>query len=692
MSENAGNKASLRVAVDIGGTFTDLAAFDQRTGERWFAKSSTTQDDPTRGIAACLAKLGRPGESFEIFVHGTTLVINACLEKNGARTALITTEGFRDVLEIARGNRTESFNYLFKRHEPFVPREMRLEARERMAANGKPVQVLDEKHLLGVLEDAKRKGAEAIAICFLHSYRNPAHEQRAAEIASGFSDWFVTSSHELSREYREYERTSTVVLNAFVGPKVSRYVADLEKLLAGRGFHGMFFLMESNGGVADATTVKRLPVLLMESGPVGGIAGSMKLGERLERNNLITFDMGGTTAKAALIQDGVVSFDSLYYVDGFEHGYPLQTSVVDMVEVGAGGGSIAWIDELGALRIGPKSAGAHPGPAAYGLGNDQPTVTDANIQLGRLDPSRFLGGEMKIDASLSRLALEKLGARLGYDAQQMAAGIIQLANITMSGALRRVSIERGKDPRDFTLMAYGGNGPLHAAELAEELGINTLLVPRMPAHFSAFGMLLADARYDASQTWTGELRESGDQVEGLAAALEILKQGLAQKVERSLGAGRALRFENYAEMRYRGQDQTVKVRLSEDLSPAALKRAFDETYLERYGHISPIRVQIVSLRVSCQAGLGAQLDVIAGGEVGSAKKPGARDVYSTKTGGFLRHAVHDRDSLKPGVPLAGPCLVDDHATTTNVPEGWSVRLLEEGLLELSRSSQELRSA
>jgi len=291
---------------------------------------------------------------------------------------------------------------------------------------------------------------------------------------------------------------------------------------------------------------------------------------------------------------------------------------------------------------------------------------------------------MRIDASLSTRALEKLGARLGYDANRMAAGIIQLANITMSGALRRVSIERGKDPRDFTVIAYGGNGPLHAAELAEELGIRSLLVPRMPAHFSAFGMLLADARYDASQTWTGDLPESGDRVEGFAEALQVLKDGLAQTVERSLGGKRSLKFEDYAEMRYRGQDQTVKVRLSENFGPAALKRAFDETYLERYGHISPIRVQIVSLRVSCQASLGAQLDVLAGGETRNGKKAAVREVYSIKAGRFVRYAVHDRDGLEPGVPHAGPCLVDDHATTTNVPEGWSVRLLEQGLLELSR--------
>jgi N-methylhydantoinase A len=681
-----GNERTLRVAVDIGGTFTDLAAVDARTGERWFAKASTTPDDPAIGIAHCLDKAGLAGERFELFVHGTTLVINACLEMKGAKTVLITTEGFRDVLEIGRGNRTESFNYLFRRHEPFVPRELRLEARERMRSDGSVVTALDERHLEGVLAEARKKGAEAIAICFLHSYRNPEHERRAAEIASRYSDWFVSASHELSREYREYERTSTVVLNAFVGPRVSRYVAGLEKLLAGRGFKGRFFLMESNGGVADPTTVKKQPVLLMESGPVGGIAGSMKLGERIGSNNLLTFDMGGTTAKAALIQHGVVSFDSLYYVNGFEHGYPLQTSVVDVVEVGAGGGSIAWIDDLGALRVGPKSAGAHPGPAAYGLGNTEPTVTDANIQLGRLDPARFLGGEMKIDAGLSRKALEKLGARLGYDADRMAAGIIQLANITMSGALRRVSIERGKDPRDFTVVAYGGNGPLHAAELAEELGIGTLLVPRMPAHFSAFGMLLADARYDASQTWTRELPESGDQVEGLAGALEGLKKGLAQKVQESLGAQKGLRFENYAEMRYRGQDQTVKVRLAEDdLSPAALKRAYDATYLERYGHVSPIRVQIVSLRVSCQAPLGPPLDLRETAGAGSGRKSTERQVYSARARAFQRYSVHDREAMKPGVAIAGPCLIDDHATSTNVPEGWSARLLEEGLLQLKRA-------
>ena len=677
---------TLRVAVDIGGTFTDLAAVDTATGERWFAKASTTPEDPSQGIVHCLDKIAIDAERFELFVHGTTLVINACLEMKGAKTALITTDGFRDVLEIGRGNRTESFNYLFRRHEPFVPRELRLEARERMRSDGTVVTPLDEAHLRTVLEGAEQKGAEAIAICFLHSYRNSAHERRAAEIAAEHGDWFVSASHELSREYREYERTSTVVLNAFVGPKVSRYVGVLENALEKRGFKGRFFLMESNGGVADPQTVKRQPILLMESGPVGGIAGSMKLGERIGCNNLLTFDMGGTTAKSALIQDGVVSFDSLYYVNGFEHGYPVQTSVVDVVEVGAGGGSIAWIDELGALRVGPKSAGAHPGPAAYGLGNDQPTVTDANIQLGRLDPAKFLGGEMKLDPALSRRALEKLGAKLGYDANQMAAGIVELANVTMSGALRRVSIERGKDPRDFTVVACGGNGPLHAAELAMELGVTTLLVPRMPAHFSAFGMLLADARYDASQTWTHELPESGDAVEGLKEALDTLKASLVKTVEGSLGAQSALRFEDYAEMRFRGQDQTVKVRLSEDLSPAALRKAFDATYLERYGHVSPIRVQIVSLRVSCQAPLGRKLDLAEQVQAGAEHKPTERQVYSAKVRAFQSYTVHDRDAMRPGVPIAGPCLIDDHATTTNVPEGWSARLLDEGLLELRRSS------
>jgi N-methylhydantoinase A len=679
------SNSTLRVAVDIGGTFTDLAAVDTLTGERWFSKASTTPDDPTRGIAHCLEKLGKSGADMEMFVHGTTLVINACLEKDGAKTALITTDGFRDVLEIGRGNRTESFNYLFWRHEPFVPRERRLEVMERMNSKGEVVTPLDEAGLKQVLDEAKAKGAEAIAICFLHSYRNPAHEQRAAEIARAHSNWFVTSSHELSREYREFERTSTAVLNAFVGPKVSRYIERLEGLLADKKFKGKFFLMESNGGVADANTVKQLPILLMESGPVGGIAGAMKMGEVLNRPNLLTFDMGGTTAKAALIEDGVVTFDSLYYVGGFEHGYPVQTSVVDVVEVGAGGGSLAWIDELGALHIGPKSAGAHPGPAAYGLGNDQPTVTDANIFLGRLNHESFLRGEMKIDATLSKKALEKLGAKLGYDATQMAAGIIQIANVTMSGALRRVSIERGKDPRDFTMVACGGNGPLHAAELAEELGVKTLLVPRMPAHYSAYGMLLADARYDASQTWRCELPEDGAVVEGLDAALKALQDQLAKSVNESLGPQERLKFEDYAEMRYRGQDQTVKVRLFEDHSPSALRRAFDQTYMTRYGHVSPIRVQIVSLRVSCQAPLGAKLAeektraTAAAGNV-AAK---TRDVYSFKAGAFVPYAIYEREDMPVGHVVAGPCLVEDHATTTHVPAGWNARTLAEGALELT---------
>jgi len=356
-----------------------------------------------------------------------------------------------------------------------------------------------------------------------------------------------------------------------------------------------------------------------------------------------------------------------------------------VVEVGAGGGSIAWIDELGALHVGPKSAGAHPGPAAYGLGNEQPTVTDANLHLGRINPASFLRGEMKVDAALSKQALEKLGAKLGYNAQQMAAGIIQIANVTMSGALRRVSIERGKDPRDFTVVACGGNGPLHAAELAEELGVKSLIVPCMPAHYSAFGMLLADARYDASQTWTCELPENGDSVEGLDGALGALQDQLAQSVTASLGPQKNLKYEDYAEMRYRGQDQTVKVRLGTDHSPVALKQAFDATYLERYGHVSPIRVQIVSLRVSCQAPLGARLqaDTTVKPVVAMADKPHTRDVYSIKKGAFLPYSIYDRDALKPGVTVAGPCLVEDHATTTNVPEGWKATALPDGSLELN---------
>jgi N-methylhydantoinase A len=680
------SNTGLRVAVDIGGTFTDLAAIDPLTGERWFAKSSTTPHDYTEGIVNCLVRIPSSADKFAVFIHGTTLVINACLEKDGARTALITTEGFRDILEIARGNRTENFNYRFKRHEPFIPREMRLEVRERMDAQGEVVHSLDEEQLRSVLEIAKQKGAESVAICFLHSYKNPEHERRAAELAAQHHDWFVTASHELSRERREYERTSTVALNAFVGPKVSRYIGALENMLREHGFTGAFFLMESNGGVADASTARRLPVLLMESGPVGGIAGAMKIGESLSRENLITFDMGGTTAKAALVQHGTVSFDSLYYVGGFAHGYPLQASVVDVVEVGTGGGSLAWMDEVGALHVGPKSSGAVPGPAAYGLGNDQPTVTDANIFLGRLDPTRFLEGEMKIDESLSRRALEQFGARLGYDAQRMAAGIIQLANLQMSAALRRISIERGKDPRDFTLVAYGGNGALHAAELAEEMGMTSILVPPMPAHFSALGMLLADARYDVSQTWTAELAEDGDRVDGLEEMLRSLREGMTRTVTDLLDRQTELRFEDYAEMRYRGQDQTVKVRLPGDLSSAALKRAYTETYLERYGHASPIVIQIVSLRVSCYASIGP--GIINGDGLDQAPAPhptaGQRQVFSFKTGSFIPYTVYQRESLNAGWTAPGPCLIADRSSTINIPEGWGAQVLQSGEIELRR--------
>lgn len=679
----------VRVAVDIGGTFTDLVAYDPGSQSLWFSKASTVPHALEEGIVDCLNQVPVDLAEVAFVVHGTTLVINAVLERKGAKTALITTRGFRDVLEIARGNRPEAFNVLFTRHEPLVPRPLRLEVDERLAADGSELVPLDKAQLRGIGERLRGDGVEAIAVCFLHSYRNPAHEEEARRLLTSLGPWYVSASSELSREYREYERTSTTVINAFVGPLVQQYLGAVEHRLARHGFTGRLFLMQSNNGIATVPTAKRMPVLLMESGPVGGIAGVQQLGAVAGEYNFITFDMGGTTAKAALIEDGRVSFDTIYYVGGYAHGYPVQAPVVDIVEVGAGGGSIAWIDQLGALRVGPRSAGAHPGPAAYGLGNAEPTVTDANLLLGRIDGGGLLGGKMTVYPELAREALSRLGSQLGYDVHAMAVGIIKLANLTMASAIRRVSVERGKDPRDFVLVVYGGNGPVHGAELAAELGIRRMWVPPMPGVFSALGMLLADIRYDAVQTVPMDLgRDELTVRDRLAAEFEQLEKHLIGLIREAGALQGPVRFERFLEMRYRGQDHTVKVPVTDSaLDPATLRTQFESVYRSRYGHISPIPVQVVSARVAAEVSPGQPVRLPTPAVGGRPAPIGSRVVHFMRPDTEVSCPVYWREHLPIGWRMPGPAVVDETTSSTLVPGGWTLEVLPSGILEVRKEAK-----
>src|SRR3954447_22222781 len=573
------------VAVDIGGTFTDLVAYDHDGRRVLYSKSPTTYSNFVEGILDCFAKVKLQPHTAHFVNHGTTLVINSLIQRKGAKAALVTTTGFRDVLEIARGNRPDPFDLHYRRDEPLIPRALRFEVTERVGSKGEIVTPLDAAALVPLAQKLQSLGIEAVAIFFMNSYANPAHEEAAATaLRQLMPEAYVTHSTEVTREWYEYERVSTVVANAYVGPQIDRYIRRLERDLGARGFAGSLYMMGSNGGLLSVERTCRQPVALVESGPIGGCIGAGAYADALGFKNVIAFDMGGTTAKCALIENGRFSVESIYYAGGYVKGFPIKSSVINIVEVGSGGGSIAWLDPQNRLHVGPQSAGSTPGPACYGNGGAEPTVTDANLVLGRLNPHRFLGGELTLDHEAARRPIETIAGPLGYigpdGLTQMADGIIALATVIMAGAIKQISIQHGLDPREFVLFCYGGGGPLHASALARELSIPTVVIPPEPGNFSAVGMLLADARLDLSKTFTGALNEKT--VASLQELFAEMEAEARVALERDFGAGSVV-FERHAEMRYTGQRHNIKVPIEGD-DPASIRQSFDRDYKRRYGH------------------------------------------------------------------------------------------------------------
>jgi N-methylhydantoinase A len=658
----------MRVGVDIGGTFTDVVAFDERGGSLIFAKSPTTPRDLASGVRRALASSEVPLEDVQTLIHGSTVAINALVERRGARTALLTTQGFRDVYEIGRINRPESFNPRFRKHRPLVPREDIFEIPERILANGSIRTPLDEaavRHVADVLAD---EDFESVAIVFLHAYRHPDHELRAAKILrERNSKWFITASHELSREYREYERTSTTAANAYVGPIVSAYLADLDKQLRDDRLAGELLIMQSNGGVADVDLARAQCVHMLESGPAGGLVAAARLCEALELERAIAFDMGGTTAKAGVVQRGAPTVASDYFIGGYNEGLAIRIPVLDVVEVGTGGGSVAWLDESGALHVGPRSAGAEPGPAAYGRGGMEPTVTDANVVLGRLSPDVLLPGETRLNRAAAEDALRSgVAEPLGTDLTRAADGILEVATASMANAIRQVTLERGLDPRDFALFAYGGGGPLHARAVARELQIAKVIVPRAPGVFSALGMLLADVRRDYVQTLFVRLAEVDlAHLEREFAALEA--EGLRALQRSGVSSDRVV-FERAADMRYVGQEHAVTVRLP---SGADIKPLFDAAHEQRYSHSAPAEpAEIVSLRLTAIGRLTKPtLPRLARGErtPTADARMGTREVVFG--GRRIETAVFARDCLLTGNVVDGPAVIEESGATTLVEPG-----------------------
>lgn len=657
------------VAVDIGGTFTDLVAYDHEAGKVIYTKSPTTYDDFVKGILECFDKAKLTPEQATFLNHGTTLVINAYIQRNGARAALVTTQGFRDVLEIARGNRPDPFDLHYQRDEPLIPRERRFEVAERMDSLGQTVTPLDLAALDQLAETIKREKIEAVAVFFMNSYANPAHEEQAAKrLKELLPEVYITYSTELTREWYEYERTSTVAANAYVGPQVNSYIRSLDADLRGKGFTGSLFMMGSNGGLLSVDRTCRQPVALVESGPIGGCIGAGAYGEALGFKNIIAFDMGGTTAKCALVENGRFSVDSVYYANGYVKGFPIKSPVIDIVEVGAGGGSIAWLDSQSRLHVGPQSAGSTPGPVCYRRGGIDPTITDANLVLGRLNPARFLGGELSLDTEGALAAIRKIAEPLGYTdadgATRAADGILAISTVIMAGAIRQVSVQHGLDPRDFVLFAYGGGGPLHSAALAHELSIPTVVIPPAPGNFSAIGMLLADARLDLATTFTGSL--DGERVAAADKIFAEMEAEATAALGREFGATDIF-FERFAEMRYVGQRHNIKVPISGLASVGEVRSGFERDYKRRYGHAdAKAGAEFQALHLSAFArqrrpDLARLPDVSSGATQG-----GERQVWFSSVGKMVTAKVLDRYALPIGFKSAGPAVLEEYGSTTIV--------------------------
>jgi N-methylhydantoinase A len=660
------------IAVDIGGTFTDLVAYDFATGEIRYAKSPTTYGDFVAGIASCLTKARLAPDALRFVNHGTTLVINALIERKGAKAALVATRGFRDVLEIARGNRPDPFDLHYRRDAPLIPRELRFEVAERIGATGEVIAPLDEAALAALAPALAREHVAAVAVSFMNAYANPAHEERAvALLQSLLPGVYVTSGSDLSREWYEYERTATAAANAYVGPLVSRYVTRLDQTLKRGGFAGTLYMMGSNGGVLSAARAVRQPIALVESGPIGGCIGAGALAEALGLANVIAFDMGGTTAKCALVQDGRFSVDQIYYAGGYVKGFPIKSPVIDIIEVGSGGGSIAWLDQQNRLQVGPRSAGSDPGPVCYGGGGKEPTVTDANLVLGRLDPDRFLGGELRLDVQAAETAIrERIARPLGYagadGAIAVADGIVAIATVIMAGAIRRQTVEHGRDPRDFALLTYGGGGPLHASALARELSIPLVVIPPEPGNFSASGMLMADARLDSARTFVGVLDDAT--VAAMAAAFAALEADAEAAIRREIGS-EAADFTRAAEMRYRGQRHNIKVPLSSLADARAIRAAFDRDYKRRYGHADArAAVEIQALHLAAAAQLRRpDLARLTRARAHGASGRGTRIVQFAGRGVETR--IYDRFALASGDGAAGPAIIEEYGSTTVIWPG-----------------------
>jgi len=670
------------IGIDVGGTFTDLVYADTATGTVAIHKVSTTPADPSRGMMSGMeeltARIGVALSDIDAVLHATTIATNAVLEYDGCEAGMITTAGFRDVLHIGRHQRPQHYSIRQEipwQSKPLVKRRHRLTVAERLTADRHTVlEPLDEDAVRDAARALKATGVEAIAVCFLFSYLNPTHERRAAQIVRDECPGvFVTASADVAPQFREFERFTTAAMNAFIGPKVRRYISRLDEELRARGLDADLRIMRSNGGLATAALIGELPVLTLLSGPAAGVLGGAWSGALSGRKNLITFDIGGTSADIGIVRDG--TFVEATARDTQIGGYPVLVPMIDIHTIGAGGGSIAFVDAAGAFRVGPRSAGAMPGPAAYGRGGKLPTVTDANLYLGRLDAAHFLGGAMQLDTAAAADVIETLAARLKLAPAEAAEGVLTVINANMANAIRSRTVEKGLDPRDFCLVAFGGAGPLHGAEVAALLGIPEVLVPPSPGICSAMGLLTTDLKYDTVRTVFArsdrlDSAELADDFAGMQADLEA--QVAADGIDIAAGT-----FRRAADVRYLGQGYELRVEVEDGrLSDAVLERivgGFHRRHAAEYGHAFPEKpVEIVNVRLTATAEH-SKLEGVpapAGGSLEAALVHRAPCVFRTPDG--LREfdtPRYRRETLPLDVPLPGPAIVLQTDSTTVVPPG-----------------------
>jgi N-methylhydantoinase A len=680
----------MRVAIDIGGTFTDATLVDEESGIATIAKVLTTPADPSEGFMRAFERaLGeRDAARVGSVVHATTVATNAIIEGKIARSGFVTTEGFRDLLEIARQVRPTLYDTQFTKTPPLVPRDRAVAVRERLGPAGEVLVELDDESVREAAAVLARERVESVAVCLLHSYVNPEHERRIGEIlAEELPGVPVSLSSDVAPEFREYLRASTTVINAVVRPVVERYLGRIEARLADAGVTATLLVMQSSGGVFGSAAAARRPVFMVESGPAAGVIASAHLGATVGIPDILSFDMGGTTAKVGLVQDGEPSVTKDYNVGGHAgagigrmslSGYPVRTPVVDLVEIGAGGGSIAWVDSGGLLRVGPQSAGADPGPVCYGRGGTEPTVTDANVVLGRLNPAFFLGGEMGLDVDAARAAIEeRLATPLRLTVTEAAYGIVEIANAAMVNALHLISVQRGYDPRDFVLVAFGGAGPVHANAIAREAEMPRLLVPPSPGIFSATGLLTTDLKRDAATT----VMRRADKVS--AAELDVVFEELERDGAEELTAEGLPRdrveFVRALDMRYVGQSYELAVPAGDEL----IER-FHAHHERVYGFAAPTEpVEIVSVRLTSVGRIAKPpARTLAGGAAPEAKE--TRPVYFAEADGFVDCPIYGREALPAGATLSGPVVVEELDSTTVVHPGYRVRADENANLIVER--------